>query len=143
MRRFSNEGSMPMMKPAAVLLPISVAALAAGCAQRPGNAPASAASTGRECFRAAEVNGYHPRAPDSVDVQVGASRYYRLELQGTCPNVDWSNRVALRTLGGGSWICQGNDAELIVPNAAMPDRCLVEGVRRLSDEEVKALKLHP
>jgi Family of unknown function (DUF6491) len=127
----------------AFLLPVALAGFAAGCTQPSNDAPASAALTDRECFRAAEVNGYHPRTPTSVDVQVGASRYYRLELQGTCPNVDWSNRVALKTLGGSSWICQGNDAEIIVPNAAMPDRCLVEGVRRLSDEEVKALKLHP
>ena len=72
-----------MRKLAAVLLSMSLAALAAGCAEQSANSPAAAASSGRECFRAADVNGYHPRAPSSVDVQVGASRYYRLELQGT------------------------------------------------------------
>ena len=132
-----------MTKFASSLVPAGLAVFVAACAQQAGDGPARAASSGRECFRAADVNGFTPRGPDSVDVQVGANRYFRLGLQGPCPNIDWSHRVALRTLGGGSWICQGNDAEIIVPDAGFADRCLVQSVRRLSDEEVKASRLHP
>ena len=64
-------------------------------------------------------------------------------LAGALIYIAQTGDVVLRTLGGGSWICQGTDAEIIVRNGAMPDRCLVDSVRRLRDEEVKALKLHP
>jgi hypothetical protein len=40
---------------------------------------------------------------------------------------------------GSSFVCQGFDAELVVPNPGLgPQRCLVSSVRRLTDAEVKA-----
>jgi hypothetical protein len=94
------------------------------------------------CFLARNVNGYTPRGRDAVDVRVGANRTYRLTLAGVCPEVDWSYRVALRTTGGGSWICQGADAELIVPSPTGTQRCLVTDVRALTPEEVAAGRRH-
>lgn len=113
-----------------------LAVLAAGvslyaCTAEPV-APAIAQSTGRECFRASQVNGFSPVSDTIVDVQVGASRYYRLSLMGTCPNAVWTHRVALRTTGGGNWICQGLDAEIIVPDPMSPERCLVSGIEPIS-----------
>jgi hypothetical protein len=58
-----------------------------------------------------------------------------------CPNVNWATGVALVSRGGTSFICQGLDADLVVPNPGLgPQRCLVSGVRRLSDAEVQALR---
>lgn len=90
------------------------------------------------CFRAAEVNGFTPRGTDAVDVHVGANRDYRLSLAGYCPDVDSSFGVALRTTGGGSWICQGADAEIIVPSPTGRERCMVTDVRALTPDEVAA-----
>jgi hypothetical protein len=121
-------------------IPIVVATLA-GCAQQPGSAPATASSGARDCFSARSVNGFTPRDDDTVDVQVGARRYYRLELAGVCPNVNWATGVALVSRGGTSFVCQGLDADLVVPNPGLgPQRCLVTSVRRLSDAEVQALR---
>ena len=53
--------------------------------------------------------------------------------------VDWSFRVALRTTGGSSWICQGADAEIIVPSPNGRQRCLVSDVRPLTPAEVAAI----
>jgi hypothetical protein len=92
----------------------------------------------RECFSARSVNGFNPVDEDTVDIRVGANRRYRLELVGYCPDVDWSMGIALRTRGGSSWICQGMDAELIVPSPTGRQNCLVSSVRRLSEAEVKA-----
>ena len=109
----------------------------AGCAQQ--SPPAAAASGGRECLSARNVSGFSAVDDDTVDVQVGARSYYRLELAGVCPNVNWVNGVALVARGGGSFICRGMDAELVVPNPGLgPQRCLVSSVRRLSDAEVAA-----
>ena len=124
-----------MIRSAALL----AACMLAGCAQQPASPPAAAASGGRECFSAREVSGFSPVDDDTVDVQVGARRYYRLEIAGVCPNVNWATGVALVARSGSSFICQGFDAELVVPNPGLgPQRCLVNGVRRLTDAEVKA-----
>jgi hypothetical protein len=120
---------------------LAVAGLAAG-ATLAGNGTADAATQKerRDCFSARSVNGFNPIGRDQVDVRVGANRRYRLELAGYCPDVDWSWRIALRTRGGSSWICQGLDAELIVPSPTGPQRCLVSSIRRLTPEEVDAAR---
>jgi hypothetical protein len=92
------------------------------------------------CFLSRQVNGFTSRGEDAVDVHVGANHYYRLTLAGPCPDVDWSFRVGIRTLGGGSWICQGADAEIIVPSPNGRQRCLVTDVRPLSADEVAATR---
>ena len=127
-----------MIKSAAI--PLALATLA-GCAQQTAPAPATATSGARDCFSARSVNGFTARDDDTVDVQVGARRYYRLELAGVCPNVNWATGVALVSRGGTSFICQGLDADLVVPNPGLgPQRCLVSSVRRLSDAQVQALR---
>jgi hypothetical protein len=120
---------------------VGTAMAVAGCAQQGDMAPGTAASqAGSDCFNANTVNGFTALDDDTVDVQVGASRYYRLELAGVCPNVNWTRGVALVSRGS-SWICHGLDAELVVQDPGLgPQRCLVSSVRRLIDAEVEALK---
>ena len=115
--------------------------LAGGCAMDEDARSASAAAGDRQCFRAADVNGFSPIDRDTVDVTVGAGRTYRLELFAPCQDVNWSQRIAIRSRGS-SWICTGNSlqAELIVPDAIGPDRCLVNSIRRLSEEERDAAR---
>jgi hypothetical protein len=67
---------------------------------------------------------------------------FRFDLFGPCPNVDWSNRIGIRARGS-SWICQGLDAELIVPSSVGTRRCAVNNISRLSDEEVQAFRGRP
>jgi hypothetical protein len=125
-----------------LLVPIFVPAIGAALAASwaAGGAPVSAPAQrpAPRCFRAAEVNGFTPRGNDQVDVQVGANRHYRLTLAGACPDVDWSFRLGIRTTGGSSWICQGADAEIIVPSPNGRQSCLVSDVRALSPAEVAA-----
>jgi hypothetical protein len=113
--------------------------LAAGaCTADEEARPAYAARQGDQCFNAASVDSFHPVGRDAVDVRVGARRYYRLDLGAGCFDVDWANRVALRSRTG-SFICGAADAELIVPavGGRGTDRCTVLRVRRLSDAEVE------
>lgn len=119
------------------ILPAAALLLALGCAPQSG--PGSAASyRGSQCFRAGDVNSFSPvRGEQTVDVRVGASRYYRLQLAGACPDVDWTMRAAIRTRGGGSWICAGGDAEIIIPSPGGRQRCLVSDVRRISREQYR------
>ena len=130
-----------MTRSAAFFLTLCTAAgVLAGCA--PQGMPAAAASPRRECFSAVSLNSFHPIGDEFVDVRAGSRRYFRMELTGACPDVRWSNAVAVRTLGGSSWICQGVDAEVIVPSPSGTQRCLVTSVRRLSDAEARALRYY-
>jgi len=110
----------------------------AACAARPSAAPAAAQRSAGQCFLASQVNSFTPTKAGFVDVRVGASRYFRLELGGGCPNVDWSMRVGIRSVGGGSWICEGYDAELIVPEPGIGGRCPISRVTPISKEQYLA-----
>jgi hypothetical protein len=129
-----------------LLVPFIIPAIGAfmvvswGTASAPAAAPTERPAP--RCFLARQANGFTARGRDAVDVHVGANRYYRLTLAGPCPDVDWSFSVAIRTLGGGSWICQGADAEIIVPSPNGRQRCLVTDVRPLSADEVAATRRH-
>ena len=122
------------------LLLLSLAALG-GCTQAgpPGTATAAAGGA-RQCFLPSQVNGFDSVDRYTVDVTIGVKQVYRLQLVGTCPDVDWSQRIGIRSSGGGNWVCQGLDAELIVPGPTGVQRCPVTTVRRLSEEEVAAAR---
>ncbi|WP_114951111.1 DUF6491 family protein [Sphingosinicella terrae] len=108
------------------------------CAPADGPDSASTRSGDRQCFLPGQVNGFHADDDDHVYVTVGANRIFRLELLGSCPDVDWQTRIGIRSRGGGSWVCQGLDAEIVVPDRNFPRTCPVGNVRRLSDEEVRS-----
>src|SRR5688500_13502025 len=138
--RYSDGGRRGMH----IKLSLSTAAasiLLLGCTPQESSpsASASAGAADRQCFRAQDVNGFRPVDRDTVDVTVGAGRVYRLELAIDCQDINWSQRIAIRSRGS-SWICTGRglDAELIVPDAIGIGRCLVNDVRRLSDAEIEA-----
>ncbi|QIL01756.1 hypothetical protein G7078_02445 [Sphingomonas sinipercae] len=104
---------------------------AAGCTQVPSPAVPVARSNGGTCFNANQVRHFSTIADDVVDVQVGGSRFYRLQLSGTCNSSVSNPRAVLRTLGGGSWICGGLDAQIVFPDAFGSERCLVTGVTQI------------
>jgi hypothetical protein len=131
-----------MTRSALTLLSIGVATIAA-CAQQAASAPASAASSGRECFNARNISSFTAQGESTIDIQAGVRRYYRLELAGVCTNVNWARKVAVVTRSGSSWICQGFDADLVIADPGIgPQRCLVSSVRRLTDAEARALKYY-
>lgn len=113
--------------------------LLTACAEMAGPPSASRLSNRSDCFLADSVNSFTPIGDHFVDVRVTRRSQFRLELAGYCPDVDWSQRIALRTRGGSPWICRGMDAEIIVPSRSIgPQRCLVTDVRRLSTSEIEA-----
>ena len=118
---------------------IAAAALIAGCTPIADEARLAAVPQSRgQCFRAQEVNGYKSLSERVVDVEVGGRRVFRLEMFGLCPDVNWSHRIALISRAG-SWICEGVDAELIVPSTTGgTNRCPVSSIRELSQEEIQA-----
>ena len=131
-----------MTRTALILAGFAALGIVAACAAQPGPRPLSTQTSGRQGFLARQVNGYTPVSDQAVDVQVGANRYFRLSLDGSCPQSAFSQRVALRPTGGGDWICQGLDAEIVVPFAGGPQRCLVNDVQPISKAQWLADRRH-
>ena len=118
----------------AALGALTLAASVPAAAQAPKPAPQ------RQCFNANSVNSFTPVDDEHVILRTGVRDHYELTLLGTCRDIDWTWKLGVRTRGGGSFICSGLDADIIVPDRNFPQRCPVKSIRKLSVEEVKALE---
>jgi Family of unknown function (DUF6491) len=127
----------------AMLVPAAAAALVAAWAAQAIAQPKPQSSRPPQqdsCLNTRFVNGFSAPDEQTVYVRVGVRDIYRLKLFSSCLNVDWTQSVALRSRSGGSFICHGFDAELIVPNRGMgPQRCQVSDIHKLTPEEIAAL----
>ena len=118
------------------VLAVAAAALIGG-----GAAPAGAAdkpSPPRQCFWNHQVNSFAAQGDRTVNLRVGVNDYYQLELFSPCPDVEWTQKIALISRGT-STICSGLDAEVVTPSPIGPQKCLVRNVRKLTPAEVAAL----
>jgi hypothetical protein len=119
------------------LVALGLAAPQGATAKSPVEAEAPAKPK-RQCFWASEVNNFAAQDDRVVNVRVGVRDVYRMEIFGTCPEIDWTQRIALVARAGNS-ICQGLDAEIITPSPIGPQRCLVREIRKLTPAEIEAL----
>ena len=111
------------------------AALAiSACSATPAPAGAAARSSG-QCFLASNVNSYNANADGTVDIQAGASNYFRLTTAGGCPDINWSMQVGIRSTGGSDFICNGYDAEFVIPDPSGTQRCAIASVTPITKEQ--------
>jgi len=125
-----------MIRPTSILLLFAAAVPLAGCTNVAAPV-ASAQGSSRQCFLARQVHGFGNATDQSIDVWVNASNYYRLDLIGPCHDINWSTGLILRSTSGSDWICQGADAEIIVPGP-IAGRCLVSGVHPITKAQFNA-----
>lgn len=71
-----------------------------------GAQTAGGRSSGSDCFRAADVNGYGIVDDTHVSVDAGPSRKYILTTFFNARDLDWSQHIVLRSHT--SWICTGS-----------------------------------
>lgn len=116
----------------------AIALLAAAASPALAADPAKAAPAKRQCFLASNVTNYSAVDERTVNVRVGVNDVYELKLFSRCPDIDWSHKIGLISRGG-SWICDGFDATIIVDSTIGPQRCTVDKVRKLTPDEVAAL----
>jgi hypothetical protein len=120
---------------------IGATALTAACMTANGQQQGqNARPAGHQCFNVSMVNGFNAIDKETVQVTVGVNTVYELKLLGTCPDIDWSLKVGIRSTSGSSWVCDGLDAELLVPSPIGVQHCPVTAIRQLTPEEVKASK---
>lgn len=116
------------------------AAALAGCMANQGPAAQAAGGSGRQCFLASQVNSFDAVDDQTVVVRTGVRTMYELQIVGVCPDIDWTQRIGIRSTGGSNWVCHGLDAELLVPSPSGTQRCPVTDIRRLSEAEVETFR---
>ena len=102
-------------------------------------APGEAAPA-RQCFSASNIRGFETLPGGLVLMRAGGNRTFAMQTLGDCPDINWARGIGVRTFGGGSWICSGLDAQLIVPSPIGAQYCTVRDVRWISREEARALR---
>jgi hypothetical protein len=92
-----------------------------------------------QCFYTRNVTSFAAPDDKTLYVRVGVRDVYRFDMFGTCPDIDWNQRLALVSRGS-SWICNGMDAEVITHATGLGhQRCPVAHMHKLTPEEVAAL----
>lgn len=118
----------------------ALASTACAAAAEPAAPEKSDRSAARQCFNARSVNAFNAPDDRTVYIREGVRNVFELKIFGTCPDIDWNNRIALVSRSGGGYVCTGFDADLVVPDGPFgPQRCTVRAVRKLTPEEVEAL----
>jgi hypothetical protein len=120
--------------------PLLAAVALAGCVSESPTTQAAGRDSGRQCFFTRDVQNFQAVSDPVVNRRVGINDIYRAELFAPCPDVKFTEGLAIRhTGGGGSAICSALDAELIVPTPTGPRTCALTAIRKLSPQEVAAL----
>jgi hypothetical protein len=127
------------MKTTTALAAALAAFLALGAAaSTPALAKSPPADSKHQCFFTRSVNGFAAPDDKTLYVRVGVRDVYKFEMFGTCPDIDWNQRLALVSRASSS-ICTGMDAEVVTHSPIGPQRCPVRSVQKLTPEEVAAL----
>lgn len=129
------------MRIISLIAAVTLAALAgasASDAQAPQETPRKAS---RACFLANDVSGWKEARPGLMNFRTTRKEYYQATVYGPCPRLDFSQQLVIVSRMS-ERICEGDDAVLVMARGAGdvgPERCRIDKIRRLSDEEVAAL----
>jgi hypothetical protein len=85
---------------------LAFAALALGACTTPPETAQGAPPADRDCFNADQINGYGVVDDRHVRVTVGVNRDYILTTMFNARDLDWTQRIAIRSTTG--WICTGS-----------------------------------
>jgi hypothetical protein len=133
------------LKAAAVTLLVAGGAcadVAAGAPPPPAPQGGKTASTGeRSCFQARDVSSWAAVDRTTVNLRVNVRDFYQVTLLAPCGDIDFSQRIGIRSGRGSDFICTGSgqDIDIIAPTPIGRQTCPATSLRRLTAEEVSAL----
>jgi hypothetical protein len=95
-----------------------------------------------KCFSIREFEGW--RAPDAktINIRVGQTRYYRLDLGNACPMLTEPGAHLITKTTGTDQVCSGVDWDLAVAHDTMgslASHCIVKAMTPLTQAEADAL----
>ena len=117
----------------------TAALLLVGACATPDTDNPRASNPSRQCFFANSASGFTAVDTQTVHVRVGARDVYRLDLMGSCPDINWNSQIALVSRGSSS-ICTGTGATIVTRGPTGQQRCPVRMVTQLTAAEVEALR---
>lgn len=128
-------------RPACVAVVSAIASLAA-CA--PVSPPADGATTAsaapRKCFFQDEVRSFRVSENErNVYIRGLDKTIYRLDVIGSCPELDDALAIGFAPGGGPNGLCTGDYARLVVGGSPSPMPCSVRLAGALSEAEAAAL----
>jgi hypothetical protein len=94
----------------------------------------------RRCFSAHSVRNFRVVNNSTVNIRVNRD-VYRLDLFGSCTDLNWNSRMGLQTTGS-STICVGSGLGTTIVTRGPTggrQRCPVQSVTLLTPEQVEAL----
>ena len=77
---------------------LALSAAAAGAADNPAKPRPR-----NECFWTRNANGFAAADEHTLNVRVNSRDVYQFEFMGRCPDIDWNQRIALVSRGGGNF----------------------------------------
>ncbi len=117
---------------------LTLSAALALCAGAAHAADAAKPKPQRSCFWSRDVSSWSAADERTVYIRVGVKDIYRLDLLGTCPDIDWNWKMGLSSHGSSS-ICSPLDADIVSRGPLGPQRCPVKTITKLTPEQAAAL----
>jgi len=122
--------------PAALILAFAATATVSVAAQ----ADEKPAKKQRACFQVNDVAGWKEGEKHAFNLRTFRGDVYTSRMMGVCPEIDWTQKLAIKTRTS-SFICEGDDAEVIVPHSTFgPQSCNIDQIRKMSKEEADKLE---
>lgn len=121
-------------------VPILTAALAAFWLGGPALA-AHPPPPAERCFRSSDFQSFRPVDDHSFIMRLRSNQFYRVELQGACPQLAFPQARLGMDVRGSGLICGPVDWNLTVqqPGGGIATPCIVRGQTPLTAAEVAAL----
>src|SRR5689334_24099068 len=101
----------PIAFAAAAVLALASAG-AAPAADKPADAAAAPGKPANQCFHTSMIQGFAAPDEDNLYVRVGRDVYH-FTMFAHCLDLDWNQRIALRSRGGSSFICNALDVDVV------------------------------
>ena len=139
-----------MSRMTAALLLGAIALAAPAAAQPPSAASPAAAQKPKsysQCFRSQDFQGFHAINDHSFYMRARINDFYRIDMEGTCPELTFPDARLITVVRGPDEICGPLDWDLKVaenpPSIAVG--CIVKSQTRLTPEQAAAIppKLKP
>lgn len=95
-----------------------------------------------QCFLSREYEGFRPIDDHSFYIRVNVNQFYRIELQGACPEIMFPDARLITVVRGSDQICGPLDWDLKVGQSppSIPVPCIVKSQTPLTQAEAAALE---
>ncbi|HEY2885691.1 MAG TPA: DUF6491 family protein [Rhizomicrobium sp.] len=100
------------------------------------------ATKGAQCFSIRDFRNWKALDARTLYIRVDTRRYFRLDLETSCPLLLSGNSHLITKWRGSSWVCSAIDWDLKVsddPMRGFASPCIVRKMTALSDEEAAAI----